>query len=189
MRVAVHSTAPDVSETIMQEVKPRNELSHRLMEPQGLTSVFFCARPTSCCRTCPMVKTARTTSTRLPIANRRNCSMITGESQPNRPHLGHHVVRRHLQPARGHRTDHLPAVHQAPRRTPDAQGEQGRPARQADEEPHLSQGKDAEGTALRRSPLVALQAPRRREMFTVAASTSSRSCARWAATTPPTRTT
>ena len=52
------------------------------------------------------------------------------------------------------------------------------------------EGKDAEGPPLRGPPLVALQALRARPRCTPSsASTSSRSCARWAATTPPTRTT
>ena len=47
--------------------------------------------------------------------------MITGElKSQDRRGLERLLVGRHLEPARGDRADHLPAVHQAPRRAPDA---------------------------------------------------------------------
>lgn len=51
-----------------------------------------------------------------------------------RPHLGHHVVGRHLEPAVRHRAAHLPALHQAPRRAAHPRRAQGRPHRPRDRE-------------------------------------------------------
>jgi hypothetical protein len=52
-----------------------------------------------------------------------------------RPHLGHDVVRRHLEPALGHRAVDLPAVHQAAGRAAHAARAQGRRTGKPIEEP------------------------------------------------------
>ncbi len=62
--------------------------------------------------------------------------------------------------------------------------------KQADGAPHLPRGQGRQGPPLRGPALVALQALRARPRCSPSsASTSSPSCARWAATTPPTPTT
>ena len=80
--------------------------------------------------------------------------------EPNRPHLGRLLVRRHLESAGGDRADHLPALHPPARRPAHAGGEQGQPAQEADGAADLPGRQGRQGPRLRGLALVALQALR-----------------------------
>src|SRR5450756_744080 len=80
-------------------------------------------------------------------------------AQPDRPYLGRILVRRHLEPPRSDRADHLPALPAPARRPADPRGEQSRPARAADRAPHLPRGQGRDRPPIRRPALVSLQEP------------------------------
>ena len=54
------------------------------------------------------------------VASQRNRHAYRGTPQSNRPNLERLLVRRHFEPAGGHRANHLPAVPAPPGRPPDA---------------------------------------------------------------------
>ncbi len=100
-----------------------------------------------------------------------------GAEEQDRPGVGCILVRRHLEPARGHRADHLPAIHPATGRAADA----GREARQR------VTGKPIEnpifpGRTSRPALEPVQERPTRRSCTGWSPTRCSRSCARWAAT-------
>ena len=103
-------------------------------------------RATSRPRSAPM---SRRFPGSMQTAERWNHDHRRAEVQ-GRPNLGHHVVRRHLEPAVRHRAAHLPALHQAPGRVAHPRRAQGRPHRPPDREAAVHPPPE-------RAPLVAFQ--------------------------------
>src|SRR5579875_2596215 len=76
--------------------------------------------------------------------------------EPSRQGLGRLLVGWHLQPAGGHRADHVPPLPATSRRYAGTAGEQGGPAKATRRAPHLPRGEGRTGASVRGHALVPL---------------------------------